>query len=239
MKTGPYIYFIIGGIAATYMAVTAVYAKIKGKKIPWLRTPEEGFENAIASNSLSSTKRWLKKGAVVNRKDNPVQPLYLAIFTGAHIKIIRLLIEAGADVNHTVNQMITPFYWALVTSRFDVAEELIKTGSKTDLKAADGTNYLIFAATNDKNLKFVKLLLDQGLNINDQNNDGITALMSACQYNKKTKMIEELIKYGADKNMRDKNGKTAKDYLRDNKKLKKKDLSHIFGASGAGVQRMH
>ncbi len=42
---------------------------------------------------------------------------------------------------------------------------------------------LLIASARNNNVELVKLLIDKGVNINYQNNDGFTALMRALQYN--------------------------------------------------------
>ena len=58
--------------------------------------------------------------------------------------------------------------------------------------------------------KVIKLLLDRGARIDDQDNRGRTPLMIAAELNH-TVAVELLLAHGADKGLRDKQGKSAAD----------------------------
>ena len=56
--------------------------------------------------------------------------------------------------------------------------------------------------------KLIKLLLEKGANINDQDKYGYTVLIWACIMNNNIEAIKLLIEKGADINIQDKNGYT-------------------------------
>jgi ankyrin repeat protein len=64
---------------------------------------------------------------------------------------------------------------------------------------------LIYAVIKD-NIKVVKLLLNVGVDLNKQNNDGYTALILASRYNNYREMVELLLKYNADVNKQGNDG---------------------------------
>jgi ankyrin repeat protein len=73
--------------------------------------------------------------------------------------------------------------------------------------AEDGKTALHIAAQDDET-EVVKLLLDKGANINQQDNNGKTALHIAAQYGE-TKVVELLLDRNANIDQQDNNGKTA------------------------------
>ncbi|MBQ7154311.1 MAG: ankyrin repeat domain-containing protein [Synergistaceae bacterium] len=88
------------------------------------------------------------------------------------MECVRLLIEAGADVN------CGALLAALRRRKFDIAEMLIDAGADMDVQNPNGETALFLAA--DKNdVDVLKLLLRKGANPNIPDKKGSTPLMKA------------------------------------------------------------
>ena len=76
----------------------------------------------------------------------------------------------------------------------------------------------LIEAAKDGNLEVLELLLQQGANIDIQNNNGNTALIWAAR-NDRLEVVKLLLQQGANPDLRDNHGSTFFDYLsQDNKK---------------------
>lgn len=119
---------------------------------------------------------------------------------------VRLLLEAGADVNDR-NALV----YAFRNSHYETAELLIKHGVDVNLR----DNYyqytpLHFVASNG-NMRLLELLLAQeGIDLNAKAKDGGTPLHAAA-YNGHVMLIEALIKAGANTEIENNEGLTAAD----------------------------
>lgn len=133
---------------------------------------------------------------------------------------VRNLIRSGANPNATGNFGNLILLQAILPKRSPaVIKELILNGADWKYTTkGDETNLLICAAGFYKKTELIAFLLDLGLPINAQNNDGITPLIAAAIYNNK-KVYQFLLQRGADKDLTDKSGHKAEDYL-NNKPLR-------------------
>jgi ankyrin repeat protein len=86
---------------------------------------------------------------------------------------------------------------------------LVELGADVNVKNKYGDTALI--ATIDRtsiDKDIVKLLIDNGANVNDTDRDGFTALMHAAKKGDKD-IVQLLLENGADTNIESNNGKTA------------------------------
>ena len=121
------------------------------------------------------------------------------------------LIEAGADVNATVDRDRTPLELALFTRSPDLVEVLINAGADVNAYVGHFTSHLHIAADNPHNEaeKYVNLLIEAGADVNMTKYGSNTALMTAAWRGTSTNVIRALINAGADVNARDSYGRCA------------------------------
>lgn len=119
---------------------------------------------------------------------------------------VRLLLEAGADVNDR-----SALVYTFRNSHYETAELLVKHGVDVNLR----DNYyqytpLHFVASNG-NIHLLKLLLEQdGIDLDAKAKDGGTPLHAAA-YNGHVMLIEVLLKAGANTEIENNEGMTAAD----------------------------
>ena len=121
-------------------------------------------------------------------------------------ELVKLLIDAGADVNKANEKGETPLYWAAANGRTECVKLLIDAGADVNKADKDGRTPLILAAYYG-HAECVKLLINAGADVNMANEDGLTPLYPAA-WNGHTECVKLLIAAGADVNKADEKGET-------------------------------
>ncbi len=144
-------------------------------------------------------------------------------------KILKLLIERGADVNLKNSEDDSPLFVAInVGASFylyadivklcvDIIELLLEYGADVNLKNKDGYIPFRCVLNLDRNTKMAKALL-KGYKLNFKDDQGFTLLMHSVFENNK-KMMKILVERGENIDEKDSSGKTALMYAVDNENL--------------------
>jgi hypothetical protein len=143
-------------------------------------------------------RRRLKKQTNISAKRNvSIASLHQAIISG-NIKIAKILIHQGLDVNARDENGVTLLHIAALSNQEQLARLLLKRGGGADpnLKASDGLSAL-HMAVNNHDMGIVKLLLKKGAEVNARCNDGWTPLHGAC-CDGNIQLASLLIENGAD-----------------------------------------
>lgn len=77
------------------------------------------------------------------------------------VELVQLLIEAGADVNASTNQLPCALLWACAGGSIEAAKALIAAGADVNYATGDGDSVLS-VAVDDGNIELTKLLLAAG-----------------------------------------------------------------------------
>lgn len=155
-----------------------------------LETPDvTPLHMACRQGSLEQARMLLRHGARVNPATNlgGTTPLLLAVISN-NTQLVRFLIETGADVNTDGEEALPPLHSAALEANLEMVDVLLAAGAnprQISLKAsytpliracdAASTNY---EAPNVAGV--ARRLLDLGVDINAQGDDGCTALLLAC-----------------------------------------------------------
>ena len=138
-----------------------------------------GLVNADCYNGMSSLRRT---------------PLIHASYEG-HVDIVRLLINAGADVNqdgpvHSYREwQESPMMVAACCNHFDVVKMLMEAGAKPDKADKFGKTPLMMAVNNNSKA-VVQLLIDRGADI--IHGDGLKAPMGLAEEKGHQEVLEML-----------------------------------------------
>lgn len=127
----------------------------------------------IGAKDYESVKKLLNSGINSNEKDsNEDFPIWMAILSG-DIKILNILVEHGANINILINKganetPILKYFLSGMDVKIDILKEMIKHGANINESNIDGYTPLILASMGN-DFESVKVLLENGANIDDEN----------------------------------------------------------------------
>ena len=162
----------------------------------------------------------------IDDEENYTDALHNAARFNHNVGIIKLLLDAGADVN-SEDQFndYTPLMEAVENNNnLEVIKVLLQYGANTKSKDCDGNNLLDIAVCNT-NPDVLEILIQNGMPIKNIN----SALARGVANNTNPKIVETLIKYGADANKVFADGNTILGYAvyNDNSDVLKILCKHI------------
>ena len=130
------------------------------------------------------------------RSDNfGITPIYLAA-NNAHVGVVRMLVDAGANINHIDENGRTPLDEASRRNHFEVVHLLLKRGAFLDTRDRWGYSPL-HRACQKGNHQIAKMLLEKGANPSVIERDHWwTPLHEAIHLNR-LDVVDQLIRHGA------------------------------------------
>jgi hypothetical protein len=134
------------------------------------------------------------------------------------VQAVRVLIQAGADINIRDHRLDNPFLYAGAEGLLDILKLTIEAKADTKLTNRYGGTALIPACERG-HVEIVKELLDHtDVDVNHINNLGWTALLEAIVLSnggeKHQQIVQLLIDHGADITIADKDGVTPLQHAR-------------------------
>jgi ankyrin repeat protein len=176
------------GSAVLLMAITA-HAQETG-------TP---FYQAIHGNDLGAVRALVQKSGVDAKDSRGTTPLMYAAAVGS-LDAMKLLIEAGADVNAKNAFDATALMWA--AGDIDKVRLLLSKGADVKAKSKIGRTPLLLAAFHDGASEIVRLMIDHGADVMARDKDGTSGLEAAASVND-SESVRLLLSKGADANAKD------------------------------------
>lgn len=112
-----------------------------------------------------------------------------------HLKIVKYLIDKGAQINSTTRNLSTPLRAACYDGHFSIVKYLVEHGADINFTNRHGHTCLMIACYKGY-IKIVRYLIEKGADINKKSIRGYTA-MHDCADAGHAHIMEELIKNGA------------------------------------------
>lgn len=165
--------------------------------------PTELFQ-AIRNNNLDFLKHNVNKANLETRDGRGATLLMHAAAYGS-IETMKMLLDAGADVNAANDFNVTALLWC---SR-DAAKArlLIEHGANVNVQSKQGRTPLMLASIRDGGSDIVALLLSKGADVKVKDNRGDTALGLAAEIGD-VAIMRLLLAKGADVTVRNQKGET-------------------------------
>ncbi|XP_069464463.1 ankyrin repeat and SOCS box protein 3 [Ambystoma mexicanum] len=163
----------------------------------WMPIHEAAFHNSTKCLRLliqtASSKTYIKSKTFEGET-----ALHLSARRGG-VECTKILLQAGADPNELTNEETTPLFVAVENKHSDVVQLLLRHGASVNgSHSCSGWNSL-HQASYEASTDIMKLLLDQGVDKECQDDFGITPLFIAAQYGK-VESIRLLLSHGANVN---------------------------------------
>ena len=98
---------------------------------------------------------------IANVRDNDGKTALIHASYKNHLKVVQILIDAGADVDIQDNDGRTALMWASSNDNLEVVQELIKAGADVNIQNNEGWTALIYAKIY-KNQEIIDLLKKAG-----------------------------------------------------------------------------
>ncbi len=166
--------------------------------------PNITMVEAVKVGNEKAVKYYIKRGEMVNQKDETRTPLIILATQKGFVSIIKRLINVGVDVNAKSRRGSTALMFAPTS---EIAKILIKAGADVNIKNNYGNTALMAASQNGYS-DVVKILIEEGADVNAESRQGGNVLMTATLKGN-TDIVDMLIKAKANVNYTDKYGKTA------------------------------
>ena len=162
------------------------------------------FYQAIRTDDQATLRTLLKTADANTRDQRDTTPLMYASAFGS-IGAMRLLMDAGADVNAINAVGATALMWC--AGDLAKARLLVEKGADVDARSKLARTPLMVAAAYDGNSEVVKLLIDKGADVSARDKSNSSPFLEAIDAND-NRVIRMLIEKGADPNVRTSSGYT-------------------------------
>lgn len=160
------------------------------------------LSEAAGWGATACVKLLIEAGADAHAADHTsTQPISEA----STPEIVRMLVEAGADINFISGEGYTLLKSAAEALNVEMVRALLDMGAATDGETQRYTTTPLYVAVQQDDLEIAKLLLDAGANPNAQNVDLWFPLSNA----QSIEMVQLLLDHGADIHLRDEIGSDA------------------------------
>ncbi|OCK88179.1 ankyrin [Cenococcum geophilum 1.58] len=125
-----------------------------------------------------------------------------------HLKVVKVLLDQGADINQKTKSGRTALHEAVGTGQVDITRYLLENGADITAQTTPTLWTALHSAANQGNSKLLSLMLEHGSNLESKTSDEETALHIATVLGY-TAIVEQLVDAGAALGSKDRRGDTA------------------------------
>lgn len=131
------------------------------------------LHNAVLNKNIKEVEKLLKRISIESQTNTGITPLIIAI-KNKDVKMIKFLIEKGADIDMQDNNGVSPLHYAIGNKMTKIANFLIVNEADIDIQNNFGITPLHQASFSGQ-FNVIELLLISEANPNIKNNNGDTA----------------------------------------------------------------
>lgn len=168
------------------------------------------FLDAVQYGDVKKVQAMLQEDPSLVHVENHLSETALNVAVELDKKaIVRILVEAGSDVNHDTSRLGTPLSYVAYFGDAGMIEILLDAGAEVDLPSKWHHDAPLLNACLRGKYENVKLLLDRGADVNLRNEYGNTPLhkaLYAVDEDNQIRIIKLLIERGADVNAKNYDG---------------------------------
>jgi len=147
----------------------------------------EEWITLLKANDYLGIKKYLKSGGNPNEvEENGESVICFALRYHCDEEIIDLLIESGADVNHTDNEGVSVFDVAVTYNNLSLIERLIKSGFDVNHPTRQSGFTPLMGAVCYGRTEVIKKLLELGVDVHARDAYGLNAIDFARKMHKKS-----------------------------------------------------
>lgn len=159
----------------------------------------EALLDAIKNNNTKRVKALLESTSpdCICQTSDPRTPLVMAAREG-HLEIVRLLVDAGSNVNTYAGGDETPLMAAASSGNLSLVHFLIEKGAFVDKRLSDNGTALLIAAKHGRS-EIVSFLISKGAKVDEAVQGNGTALICAVR-NGHYDVAKILLEHGANPN---------------------------------------
>ena len=214
-----------GDLARTIKVLVDAGADVNAKNT----RGETPLVKMCGDGSVEAVRVLLAQGANPAEQSNLTRSQHSALHASAgngHLAVMRLLIEAGVDIDIESPHGTTPLLLAAREARLDAVAFLLAHGADVSQKDSDG-NTVLHLMHNVEYLpnyqgdlvKTIKILVDAGADVNAKSTDGLTPLIDMCR-DGNVEGTRALLAQGANPTPQSKQGNDALHYARFHSKIR-------------------
>lgn len=184
---------------------------------------------ALYANNIAALDLLKQYGADISLEIQStyydLYPMEMAIYANAKEACV-WLVNNGIDINQTYEFGETALHIAASEGKMDYVSLFLDLGANIDVKDEDG-NSIIASGIYSDDPQMIALLIENGAQLNVQNNHGQTELFKAAnnlRHNENDNaVLKYLLEHGSDPSIKDISGYTALDYF----KFLNKNTGHL------------
>ena len=181
----------------------AAHANINARNYEGL----DALRIAIKKNFTETTKVLIESGAQVGNKTfSPENVPIIIASENENPNIVKLLIDAGADVDERNENQDTALKIAVLKNNATITKYLIKAGADVNFKDANAVS-LLHLATECGNVEIITALIAKGANLDSKSELNETPLYIALK-NSQRDIFKLLLDAGANLNLKYENNRT-------------------------------
>lgn len=127
---------------------------------------------AAMAGKTDTVKLLLDHGAAINAKTKKGRTALTWASWRGMTDTVRVLLAAGADINSRDSMGSTPLTFAVSRNRTETVAVLLNAGAKTEFHHTETGQTALIDAVVRGNIDIVRLLLEKGANVNEQDKEG-------------------------------------------------------------------